>query len=53
MMKGKTKILRWASMFLIAWMLGLSNVLNEETRMIQDSFDKIEVVEEIPDDEPL
>lgn len=40
-------------MYLIAWMLGVSNILNEETRMVEDSFDRIEWVEEAPDEGDL
>lgn len=51
-MNHSHKLIRWASMFLVAWMLGVSNVMNEETRMVQDSFNQMEWMEELPDDEP-
>lgn len=37
-------------MFLIAFMLGMSNVILEETRMVNDTRAQIEQQEVIPDD---
>jgi len=42
-----------ASMLLIAFMLGISNVILEETRMINDSANRMEQVESLPDEDLL
>lgn len=46
-------IRRKTSIVLVAFMLGMSNVILEEDRMINDSRAKIEVQEIQPDDDPL
>ncbi|WP_165940038.1 hypothetical protein [Dyadobacter psychrotolerans] len=33
---------KWLRRFIMAFMLGFSNVLNQETKMIDDTFNKIE-----------
>ena len=40
-------------MVLLAFMLGLSNVMLQETRMVGDSATRIEQDAEDPDEEPL
>jgi 3-methyladenine DNA glycosylase AlkD len=42
---------KWLKRFAIAFMLGFSNVLNQETRMIDDTFFKIEQTLEDKDDQ--
>jgi len=42
---------RRVSLLLIAFMLGLSNVILEETRMVNDTKAKIECQELIPDED--
>lgn len=42
-----------ASLVLVAFMLGMSNVILEENRMVNDTRPKIEVQEIQPDDDPL
>lgn len=40
---------RVCHLFIVAWMLGVSNVILEETRMVNDSRETIEQQEIIPD----
>lgn len=42
-----------ASMLLIAFMLGMSNVILEETRMVNDTRIKTELLEVLPDENYL
>ncbi len=44
---------RKASILMIAFMLGVSNVILEEDRMVHDTRAKIELQEQQPDDSPL
>ncbi len=44
-------IVRRISMLLIAFMLGMSNVIQAETRMVNDTRVKLEQREIVPDDE--
>ena len=37
---------KWLRRFVMAFMLGFSNVLNQETKMIDDTFFKIEQTSE-------
>ena len=46
------KIKRVVQVLLVAFMLGISNVILQETRMIEDSVYKIEMEQEEFDDEP-
>jgi len=41
---------KWLRRFVMAFMLGFSNVLNQETRMIDDTFFKIEQTTEDKED---
>ncbi|NHF58261.1 hypothetical protein FK220_002830 [Flavobacteriaceae bacterium TP-CH-4] len=43
--------LRKVSMLLIAFMLGMSNVILEETRMVHDTREQIEQQEIVPDND--
>ncbi|WP_411895595.1 hypothetical protein [Winogradskyella sp. A2] len=49
MLKVLTRIKRVAYLFMVAWMLGVSNVILEETRMVHDTRSVIEQQEEVPD----
>jgi len=42
-----------ASMLLLAFMLGMSNVILEETRMVNDTKIKTEQQEVLPDEDPI
>ena len=44
---------RKASVLLIAFMLGMSNVILEETRMINDTRVQTEQQDVLPDEDPL
>lgn len=46
-------IKRKASVLLIAFMLGMSNVILEETRMVNDTRAQTEHQELLPDEDPL
>jgi len=41
---------KWLRRFVMAFMLGFSNVLNQETKMIDDTFFKIEQTSENKED---
>jgi len=47
--KWNTSIKRMIYLFLVAWMLGVSNIILEETRMVHDTRAIIEHQEIIPD----
>lgn len=47
------RIRRIAQILLLAFMLGISNVILQETRMIEDSAYKIEMEQEDYDNEPF
>jgi len=44
---------RKASVLMIAFMLGMSNVILEETRMVNDTRIKTEQQEVLPDEDPI
>ncbi len=44
---------RKASVLMIAFMLGMSNVILEETRMVNDTRAQTEYQELLPDEDPL
>jgi hypothetical protein len=44
---------RKASVLMIAFMLGMSNVILEETRMVNDTKIKTEQQEVLPDEDPI
>lgn len=41
---GINQTRKWLRRFVMAFMLGFSNVLNQETKMIDDTFFKIEQI---------
>jgi len=43
------KIIKWVRYFTIAYMLGFANVLNQETKTMDDTFFKIEQTQEDED----
>ncbi|UII78470.1 hypothetical protein [Flagellimonas sp. CMM7] len=47
------KLQRFASIVLVSFMLGISNVILEEDRMINDSYNKVELQETQDEDENL
>ncbi|PWL37992.1 hypothetical protein DKG77_06785 [Flagellimonas aquimarina] len=48
-----SKLQRFASIVLVSFMLGISNVILEEDRMINDSYNKVELQEIQDEDENL
>ena len=48
-MKLFTSLKRLSYLFLTAWMLGVSNIILEETRMVHETRAILEQQEEIPD----
>ncbi|WP_396591797.1 hypothetical protein [Allomuricauda sp. R78024] len=51
--RGYCKLQRFASIVLVSFMLGISNVILEEDRMINDSYNKVELQETQDEDENL
>lgn len=49
MVKAFKKVKRICYLIIVAWMLGVSNVILEETRMVHDTRAVIEQQEEAPD----
>lgn len=47
------KLQRFASIVLVSFMLGISNVILEEDRMINDSYNQVELQEIQDEDENL
>lgn len=48
-----SKLQRFASIVLVSFMLGISNVILEEDRMINDSYNQVELQETQDEDENL
>jgi len=48
-LKFFTSLKRISYLILVAWMLGVSNIILEETRMVHETRATIEQQEEIPD----
>ncbi|MFY0591207.1 hypothetical protein [Roseivirga sp.] len=58
MPKSKVKklllyLLRTMRIMMVAYMMGIANIVKQESRFMDDSLYKIEVVEEQEDDEPF
>ncbi|OEJ99693.1 hypothetical protein [Roseivirga misakiensis] len=58
MSKSKAKrlihfILRSMRIMMVAYMMGIANIVKQESRFMDDSLYKIEVVQEQEDDEPF
>ena len=58
MPKSKVKrlfiyLMRSLRLLIVAYMMGIANIVKEESRFLEDTHYKIEMVEEQEDDEPL
>ncbi|MBO3698646.1 hypothetical protein [Roseivirga sp. E12] len=48
-----TFLIRGLRTLMMAYMVGIANIVNQETKFMDDTNDKIEVVEKEADDDPF